>query len=51
MAETALPLGAVQEQWDDDYFKEYMAANWFRKFMGKGSSFCDVQGKFIGGCV
>lgn len=36
MAETYIPTGATVQQWDNEYFKEYVAENWFSKFMGSG---------------
>lgn len=38
MAETAVPSGMTVQQWDDQYFMEYYNKNWFKKFMGTGSS-------------
>jgi N4-gp56 family major capsid protein len=38
MAETAVPAGLTVQQWDSKYFREYLNRNWFRKFMGTGSS-------------
>jgi len=38
MAETAVPSGMTVQQWDDQYFQEYYNKNWFKKFMGTGSS-------------
>lgn len=36
MAETIVPTGMTVQQWDDKLFTEYVAANWFRQFMGTG---------------
>ncbi len=38
MAETAVPSGLTVQQWDDNYFTEYLNSNWFKQFMGTGSS-------------
>ena len=38
MAELAVPSGMTVQQWDDEYFQEYYNKNWFKKFMGTGSS-------------
>jgi N4-gp56 family major capsid protein len=38
MAETYIPSGLTVQQWDERYFSEYMNSNWFRQFMGTGSS-------------
>lgn len=38
MAETAVPSGLTVQQWDERYFTEYLAKNWFKQFMGTGSS-------------
>lgn len=38
MAETAVPTGLTVQQWDERYFREYLNANWFKQFMGTGSS-------------
>jgi len=38
MAETAVPTGLTVQQWDSNYFREYLNANWFKQFMGTGSS-------------
>jgi N4-gp56 family major capsid protein len=38
MAETYVPSGLTVQQWDERYFTEYLNANWFRQFMGTGSS-------------
>ena len=38
MSETAIPSGLTVQQWDDKYFTEYLNNNWFKKFMGTGSS-------------
>lgn len=38
MAETYVPSGLTVQQWDEKYFREYLAQNWFKQFMGTGSS-------------
>lgn len=38
MAETAVPTGLTVQQWDSDYFTEYLNSNWFKKFMSTGSN-------------
>lgn len=38
MAETYVPSGLTVQQWDERYFTEYLNNNWFRQFMGTGSS-------------
>lgn len=38
MAETYVPSGLTVQQWDDKYFREYLNQNWFKQFMGTGSS-------------
>lgn len=38
MAETSVPAGLTVQQWDAKYFKEYLNRNWFKPFMGTGSS-------------
>jgi N4-gp56 family major capsid protein len=38
MAETAVPTGLTVQQWDEKYFSEYLNNNWFKQFMGTGSS-------------
>ncbi len=38
MAETAVPSGLTVQQWDERYFTEYLSKNWFKQFMGTGSS-------------
>lgn len=38
MAETYVPSGLTVQQWDERYFREYLAQNWFRQFMGTGTS-------------
>lgn len=38
MSELAVPSGMTVQQWDDQYFTEYYNKNWFKKFMGTGSS-------------
>lgn len=38
MAETTVPSGLTVQQWDEKYFTEYLSANWFKQFMGTGSS-------------
>lgn len=38
MATTSTPAGLTVQQWDSKYFKEYINRNWFKPFMGTGSS-------------
>lgn len=38
MAETYIPTGLTVQQWDEQYFREYLNQNFFRKFMGPGSN-------------
>lgn len=38
MAETYVPSGLTVQQWDEKYFTEYLSKNWFKQFMGTGSS-------------
>lgn len=38
MAETYIPAGLTVQQWDEQYFREYLNQNFFRKFMGPGSN-------------
>lgn len=38
MATTTVPSGLTVQQWDDKYFREYLNNNWFKQFMGTGSS-------------
>lgn len=38
MAETTVPSGLTVQQWDERYFTEYLSRNWFKQFMGTGSS-------------
>ncbi|MBX9659072.1 MAG: N4-gp56 family major capsid protein [Nitrospiraceae bacterium] len=38
MAETTVPSGLTVQQWDERYFTEYLSKNWFKQFMGMGSS-------------
>lgn len=38
MAETSVPAGLTVQQWDDVYFRDFINKNWFKKFMGTGSS-------------
>lgn len=38
MAETYVPSGLTVQQWDEKYFTEYLNSNWFKQFMGTGSS-------------
>jgi N4-gp56 family major capsid protein len=38
MAETFVPSGLTVQQWDAKYFREYLNSNWFKQFMGTGSS-------------
>lgn len=38
MATMTVPSGLTVQQWDERYFREYLNSNWFRQFMGTGSS-------------
>jgi N4-gp56 family major capsid protein len=38
MAETIVPSGLTVQQWDERYFREYLNQNFFKQFMGTGSS-------------
>lgn len=38
MAETRVPTGLTVQQWDEKYFTEYQNQNFFKKFIGSGSS-------------
>lgn len=38
MAETYVPSGLTVQQWDEKFFTEYLNSNWFKQFMGTGSS-------------
>jgi N4-gp56 family major capsid protein len=38
MAETQVPSNAQVQQWDNDYFVDYVNRNWFKKFEGTGSN-------------
>ena len=38
MAETTVPSGLTVQQWDEKYFNEYLNSNWFKQFMGTGTS-------------
>ena len=38
MAITTVPSGLTVQQWDEKYFTEYLNNNWFKQFMGTGSS-------------
>ena len=38
MAETTVPSALTVTQWDENFFREYLANNWFKQFMGTGSS-------------
>ena len=38
MAETYIPEALTVQQWDDNYFTQYLNENWFRKFMGAGTN-------------
>lgn len=38
MATTTVPAGLTVQQWDEKYFREYLSQNWFKQFMGTGSS-------------
>lgn len=37
MAETQVPSGLTVQQWDSDYFTQYLNQSFFKKFMGTGS--------------
>ena len=38
MAETTVPSGLTVQQWDSNYFREYLNSNWFKQFMGTGAA-------------
>lgn len=38
MAETYVPSNMTVKQWEDRYFVEYQTQNWFKQFMGTGTS-------------
>jgi N4-gp56 family major capsid protein len=38
MAETYVPSNLTVTQWEDKYFRDYIARNWFKKYMGSGAS-------------
>lgn len=38
MSTTQVPAGLTVQQWDDQYFVEYVNQNFFKKFMGTGTS-------------
>jgi N4-gp56 family major capsid protein len=38
MAVTAVPTGLTVQQWDERYFTQYLNNNWFKRFMGTGTS-------------
>lgn len=38
MAETYIPSALTVTQWDDQYFTQYLNANWFKKMMGTGTN-------------
>lgn len=38
MPETFVPATATVEQWEADYYTEYLTKSWFKPFMGTGSS-------------
>ena len=38
MAETYIPSALTVQQWDDQYFTQYLNQNWFKKFMGTGTN-------------
>lgn len=38
MAETSIPSGLTVQQWDENYFTEYLNQNFFKKFMGTGTN-------------
>lgn len=37
MAETTVNSANIVEQWDSEFFKEYVRANWFKDYMGTSS--------------
>ncbi len=38
MATTTVPSALSVQQWEEKYFREYLAQNWFKQFMGTGSA-------------
>ena len=38
MANYSTPSALTVEQWESQYFKDYINSNWFKKFMGSGSN-------------
>lgn len=38
MATTTVPAGLTVQQWDDEYFVDYVNQNFFKKFMGTGQN-------------
>jgi N4-gp56 family major capsid protein len=38
MAETYIPSALTVTQWDENYFREYLNQNWFKKFFGTGTN-------------
>lgn len=38
MAETQVPTNATVQQWDNDYYVDFVNRNWFKKFEGTGSA-------------
>lgn len=38
MAETSISSGLTVQQWDENYFTEYLNQNFFKKFMGTGTN-------------
>lgn len=38
MATTTVPAGLTVQQWDDQYFTDYVNQNFFKKFMGTGQN-------------
>lgn len=38
MSTTVVPSGLTVQQWDQNYFTAYLNSNWFKQFMGTGSS-------------
>ena len=38
MATTTVPSGLTVQQWDEKFFREYLNNNYFKQFMGTGSS-------------
>lgn len=38
MAVGTVPTGLTVQQWDEKYFQQYLNNNWFKRFMGTGTS-------------